>query len=85
MATPEELKEITADKQIDPRGTACPGPLLEVKKGITTVEVGQVMELLSSDQSTNKDVPRWAKKRGHEYLGTIEDAGFWRILVKRGK
>lgn len=85
MATPEELKAIQADKQVDARGTACPGPLLEVKKGITTVEVGQVMELLSSDQSTNKDVPRWAKKKGHEYLGTLEDAGFWRIFVKRGK
>ena len=85
MATPEELKALQADKQVDARGTACPGPLLEVKKGITTVEVGQVMELLSSDQSTNKDVPRWAKKKGHEYLGTLEDAGFWRIFVKRGK
>jgi TusA-related sulfurtransferase len=85
MATEEELKALKADKQIDARGTACPGPLLEVKKGITTVEVGQVMELLSSDQSTNKDVPRWAKKKGHEYMGTVEDAGFWRIFVKRGK
>ena len=85
MATEEELKAITADKQIDARGTACPGPLLEVKKGITTVEVGQVMELLSSDASTNKDVPRWAQKKGHEYMGTLEDAGFWRIFVKRGK
>jgi tRNA 2-thiouridine synthesizing protein A len=85
MMTPEELKAIKADKQIDARGTACPGPLLEVKKGITTVKVGQVMELLSSDQSTNKDVPMWAGKKGHEYMGTIEDAGFWRIFVKRGK
>jgi tRNA 2-thiouridine synthesizing protein A len=85
MATSEELSSIKSDKKIDARGTACPGPLLEVKKGITTVEVGQVMELLSSDASTNKDVPRWAQKKGHEYLGTLEDAGFWRIFVKRGK
>ncbi|MBN1423436.1 sulfurtransferase TusA family protein [Candidatus Fermentibacteria bacterium] len=85
MATLEELKAIKADKLVDARGTACPGPLLEVKKGITTVQVGQVMELLSSDASTNKDVPRWAEKKGHEYLGTVEDAGFWRIFVRRGK
>jgi len=85
MTTPEELKEITADKQVDARGTACPGPLLEVKRSITSVQVGQVMELLSSDQSTNKDVPRWAKKIGHEYMGTLEEAGYWRIFIKRGK
>jgi TusA-related sulfurtransferase len=43
------------------------------------------MEVLSSDASTNKDVPLWAKKVGHEYLGTLEEAGFWHIFVKRGK
>ena len=85
MATPEELSKIVADKQVDARGTACPGPLLEAKRAITTVSMGGVMEVLSSDQSTNKDVPRWAKKIGHEYLGTVEEAGYWRLFVKRGK
>jgi tRNA 2-thiouridine synthesizing protein A len=85
MATPEELKQITADKLVDARGTACPGPLLEAKRAITSVEVGGVMELLSSDEGTNKDVPRWANKIGHEYMGTLEEAGYWRIFVKRGK
>ncbi len=85
MATPEELKNLTVEKQVDARGTACPGPLLEAKRAITSISVGGVMELLSSDQSTNTDVPRWAKKMGHEYLGTLEEAGYWRIFVKRGK
>ena len=43
------------------------------------------MELLSSDVSTVNDIPRWAAKIGHEYLGVIEEPGFWRIFVKRGK
>jgi TusA-related sulfurtransferase len=85
MADASELSEMAADRQVDARGTACPGPLLEAKRAITAVEVGGVMELLSSDQSTNKDVPRWAKKVGHEYLGTVEEAGYWRIFVRRGK
>jgi tRNA 2-thiouridine synthesizing protein A len=85
MATPEELSSITVDKQVDARGTACPGPLLEAKRAITTVPMGGVMELLSSDQSTNKDIPRWAKKIGHEYLGVIQEPSHWRIFVKRGK
>jgi tRNA 2-thiouridine synthesizing protein A len=84
-ATPEELSRIAADKQVDARGMACPGPLLEAKREITSISVGGVMEVLSSDQSTNKDIPRWSKKIGHEYLGTIEEPGYWRIFVKRGK
>ncbi len=85
MATEEELKQIKVDKQVDARGTACPGPLLEAKRAITSLEMGGVMELLSSDLSTNKDIPKWSKKIGHEYLGVLEEAGYWRIFVKRGK
>ena len=83
--TDEELKGLQVDKQVDARGTACPGPLLEAKRSITSVAMGGTMEVLSSDESTNRDVPLWARKVGHEYLGTIEDAGYWRIFVKRGK
>jgi len=83
--TEEELKALNADKVVDARGTACPGPLLEAKRAITSVPMEGVMELLSADASTKKDVPRWAKKIGHEYLGTVEDSGFSRIFVKRGK
>jgi TusA-related sulfurtransferase len=81
----DELTTLEVDEVIDARGTACPGPLLEVKRSIGKVAKGGVMEVLSSDQSTNKDLPLWAKKVGHEYLGTIEEAGYWRIFLRRGK
>ena len=81
----EELKSLTVDLEVDARGTACPGPLLEAKRSMVKVPNGGVMEVLSSDESTNRDIPLWAKKVGHEYLGTIEDAGYWRIYVRRGK
>jgi tRNA 2-thiouridine synthesizing protein A len=79
------LKDLPIAKQIDARGTACPGPLLEAKRGMASVPVGGVMEVLSSDEGTNQDVPLWSNKVGHEYLGSIEEPGYWRIFVKRGK
>ena len=81
----DELKNITVAKLVDARGTACPGPLLEAKRGMTAVPVGGIMEVLSSDEGTNQDLPLWSKKVGHEFLGFIEDSGYWRIFVKRGK
>jgi TusA-related sulfurtransferase len=85
MSTQEELNQLEVGKKVDARGTPCPGPLLEAKRAITSLPIGAVMEVLSADASTNKDIPRWAAKIGHEYLGTVEDAGYWRIFVKRGK
>ena len=45
----EELEEIEPAAVVDARGCACPGPLMEAKKGIGTVDVGEVVEIRSSD------------------------------------
>lgn len=81
----EELKNLKVDKVVDARGTACPGPLLEAKRAMAGVPIKGLMEVLSSDASTRSDIPKWAKKVGHEYLGDIEEAGHWRIFVRRSK
>lgn len=85
MMTTEELKALEVEKVVDARGTACPGPLLEAKRGITSVSKGGIMEVLSSDEGTNDDIPIWSKKVGHEYLGNIADSGYWRLFVRRSK
>jgi tRNA 2-thiouridine synthesizing protein A len=80
-----DISTLKVDKVVDARGTACPGPLLEAKRTIAGVPLGGVMEVLSSDEGTNEDIPLWSKKVGHAFLGTVEEAGYWRLFVKRGK
>jgi tRNA 2-thiouridine synthesizing protein A len=81
-----ELNSLEVNKVVDARGTACPGPLLEAKRAMADVpKNGGILEVLSSDEGTNEDIPLWAKKFQHEYLGTIVEAGYWRIFVRRGK
>jgi TusA-related sulfurtransferase len=41
------------------------------------------MEILSSDEGTKKDVPRWADKRGYIYLGDFEESGYFTIYLKK--
>ncbi len=81
----EALETLTADKVIDARGTACPGPLLEAKKGIGAVKVGQILEVKSNDKGSRKDISAWSAKMGHEFLGIIEAEGHDRLLVRRKK
>jgi len=81
----EELSALDVSKVVDARGTACPGPLLEAKRGMAAVPKNEIMELLSSDEGTNEDVPLWCKKVGHDYLGFIEEAGHWRLFIRRMK
>lgn len=64
--TSTDLNSIEAASVVDARGSACPGPLLEAKKGIGKVKVGEVLEILSNDSATKNDIPVWANKVGHE-------------------
>ena len=74
-----------AANSVDARGSACPGPLLEAKKAIGSVKVGQILEVISSDPGTKDDIPAWAGKVGHSYLGHVESDGFDRLFVERRK
>ncbi len=83
--TPEQLATLSAAKVIDARGTACPGPLLEAKKGIGAVKIGQIIEVKSNDVGSRKDLAAWAGKVGHEFLGFLEADGHDRLFVCRKK
>ncbi|MBI3750389.1 MAG: sulfurtransferase TusA family protein [Chloroflexi bacterium] len=84
VATPD-LDTITAEKIVDARGAACPGPLLEAKKGMATVALGSVIELWSTDPITKTDIAAWSAKVGHEFLGAVEADGYDRVFIRRGK
>jgi len=81
--TTEELKQLNVDKSVDARGTSCPGPLLAAKKAIGEIKEGQILEVLSADEGTKKDIPKWAKKKNFDYLGTVEESGFFKIYIKK--
>jgi tRNA 2-thiouridine synthesizing protein A len=83
--SPEELEKIQAAEVVDARAMACPGPLLEAKKSIAKVKVGEVLELWSGDPNTKGDMPKWCAKVGHEYLGDLTADGYDRMFIRRQK
>jgi TusA-related sulfurtransferase len=83
--TDSELAAVTVGKVVDARGSACPGPLLEAKKGIGAVSIGSVLEIWSSDPVTKTDIGAWSGKVGHEFLGFATADGYDRVFVRRKK
>ncbi len=81
----EDLATLKPATVADCRGSACPGPLMEAKKAIARVKVGEVLEVLSNDPGTKSDMPLWANKVGHEFLGSLAADGYDRIFVRRKK
>jgi tRNA 2-thiouridine synthesizing protein A len=71
------------DKQIDARGSFCPGPLLELIRGVKSIEKDQTLEVWSSDPGSNKDIPAWVTKAGQEMVGVYEQDGYTRFVVRK--
>jgi Predicted redox protein, regulator of disulfide bond formation len=81
----KDLGAIESAKVVDARGSACPGPLLEAKKAMNTVQIGQVIEIWSSDPATKSDIGAWSTKVGHTFLGYLPGEGYERVFVVRQK
>jgi len=72
-------------KVVDARNTFCPGPLMELISFMKRAEVGDQMELLSTDDGSASDVPQWIAKVGHELVTKEKIDDVWHITVKKVK
>jgi tRNA 2-thiouridine synthesizing protein A len=73
-------------KSIDAIGAYCPGPLMELIRAIKTVEVGEVVELISSDKGSTAELPKWCEKAGHELLEVVNlDNNAQSFRIKKGE
>lgn len=73
-----------ADLVVDARGLSCPMPIVKAKKGIESLQSGQVMELIATDKGSVNDVQAWAKQAGHEVLSVEEQNGEYHFRIKKG-
>jgi len=76
---------MTERMKIDARGSFCPGPLMEVIAALKLIEVGDEIEVWSSDKGTTTDLPEWCKKVGHEMVDSEEHDGYWSLVVRKAK
>jgi tRNA 2-thiouridine synthesizing protein A len=76
------VEDMKPDETLDCRGLSCPMPLLKTKKTVGKMKSGQILEILGTDPGTKNDLPGFATKAGHAYLGEKEDEGFTRFYLK---
>ena len=70
-------------RSIDARGSFCPGPLMELIRGIKEAEVGDVLAVLTTDKGSKVDIPKWVGKAGHNLVGVFTRDGYDEIIVEK--
>lgn len=64
---------ITADHVLDVKGLKCPMPVLKTKVRFKTMSPGEILEVITTDPGSRKDLPAWADKTGNHLLGSREE------------
>lgn len=71
--------------KIDARGAFCPGPLMELIAQLKLVDIGDEVEVWSSDKGSVNDIPEWVKKVGHTMGPVGQCDGYWSLVVVKAK
>ena len=70
-------------RTIDARGSFCPGPLMELIRGIRESVVGDVLAVRSTDAGSRVDIPKWVEKAGHRLVAIQTGDGYDEIIVEK--
>jgi TusA-related sulfurtransferase len=58
---------------------------MELIAGLKLINIGDEIEVLSSDKGSAKDIPEWINKVHHELVGVTQQDGYWSIVVRKAK
>lgn len=70
-------------KTLDCIGLYCPEPVFRTREEITSISLGQILEVLADDPASESDIRSWAKHAGQEIISIEKVKGGFRFLIKR--
>ena len=76
---------VKADEALDCFGLLCPMPIIQTAQKIKGMSVGEVLEVVSTDEGIKEDMAAWCRQTGQEYLGLEEEGGIIKVYVKKIK
>ena len=80
-----KLENIAPDIILDTTGLSCPMPVLKTKKTLSGMSAGEVIEVISSDPGSQKDIPKLGNKGGNTYLGNLAfDSRVFKYYIRKG-
>jgi TusA-related sulfurtransferase len=64
---------------------ACPGPVMTLIGAIREGQVGDILEVLSSDEGSKTDIPAWVTKAQHELVEVVAEDGYSRFVIRKAR
>lgn len=73
----------TPDHVLDATGLYCPEPVMLLHNKIRDIAAGETLEVLATDPSTTRDIPKFCTFLGHELLRQEQVRDEYRYLLRK--
>ena len=71
------------DAILDARGLNCPEPVMMLHNKVRDLPAGGLLQVLATDPSTRRDIPKFCVFLGHELVEQREDAGQYLHWIRK--
>ena len=72
-----------ANEVLDASGLNCPLPILKTKKALNKLDAGTILEVISTDAGSVKDLEAFCNQTGNKLISTIEDDGKYVFTIEK--
>ncbi|MGO1118556.1 sulfurtransferase TusA family protein [Rhodovibrionaceae bacterium A322] len=74
---------MTEKSLLDAKGLKCPLPVLKARKALKSLAAGDLLEVHSTDPSSQQDFPNFCETTGHELLDQQQQADVFVFTIKK--
>lgn len=72
-----------SETELDVSGLYCPEPVMLLHNKIRDIAEGDLLRVIATDPSTERDIPKFCLYLGHELLETGQDGDRYVYLIKK--
>ena len=72
-----------SETELDASGLYCPEPVMLLHNKIRDIAEGDLLRVIATDPSTERDIPKFCLYLGHELLETGQDGDRYVYLIKK--
>ena len=79
------MSEPVADHLLDASGLLCPEPVMMLHNKVREMQAGELLRVLATDPSTQRDIPKFCAFLGHELVKQrVVDMHSFEYLIRKG-
>lgn len=77
-------QNVNPSKTLDTSGLVCPEPVMLLHKAVRDSSAGDIIEVIATDPSTERDIPSFCEFLGHAIISQERIGDKYRYCIKKG-